>query len=292
MGKAKFMHEVFGTDEGELVLGSWRFDFIDGGGGDDTIYGGSGRDTIYGGDGDDRILTGAGPDIVYGGNGDDVIIDTWNKGGVEVLHGGAGNDIIRALFSDTLGPYGAYSECWMFGGSGNDRMYAAEGCTTFFYGGSGRDVMVMSAYGGGEAYGGAGNDLLMSEARHRINEEADFCSRDAPGANVTMHGGRGNDVMYGYSANFDTFVFEPGDGRDVIRNLGIGEYAPQDRIDLTAFAFDMTAEEVYQTYAIDRGDRIVLNFGEDGQLVIRDYDYDRVIIPDLTAQDVIDALIL
>lgn len=287
------MWTFIGTDEDEILQGTRTFDLIEGRGGNDTIHGGSSRDTIYGGDGDDRILTGGGPDIVYGGDGDDVIIDTWNFGGVEVLHGGAGNDIIRALYSDTLGPYGATSEWWMFGGSGDDRMFAAEGGVTHVYGGSGRDVISLSAYGGGEAYGGAGNDLLMSEARDRINDEADICGgRDAEGADVIMHGGRGNDVMYGYGSNYDTFVFKPGDGHDVIRNFAIGQDYPNDQIDLTAFEFDMTAEEVYETYAIDRGDRIVLNFGEDGRLVIHDNDYDRFLVPELTAQAVIDALIL
>jgi Ca2+-binding RTX toxin-like protein len=244
-----------------------------------------------GGDGNDRILTGAGPDVAYGGAGDDLIIDDFTGGGTENLYGGSGNDTIRALTGGDLGPFPEDTNWWMFGQAGDDRLVGGVGGTSHLYGGSGRDVLIMSAYGGGEAYGGSGNDKLMSESSQRINEEIDTDAADkyGPGAQVTLHGGTGNDRLFGYSGNADIFVFRPGDGRDIVHNFGTGEWGI-DRIDLSAYGFDMSAEDVFATYGHERKNGIILNFGPDSKVVILDTPYNGG--TDVSAQDVIDALLL
>lgn len=279
-----------GTELDETLIGSGGKDYIDGAGGNDTILGSWSRDTLFGGDGDDRILTGSGPDVAYGGAGDDFILDASTAGGVEVLRGGDGNDTIRTINVEGLGPFAESAIWWLFGDDGADKIIAGEGGFANAYGGAGDDIIMMSSYGSGNAYGGGGNDRLYSEHRSIINEEADVGDKYGPGGSVTLHGGAGNDVMYGYSANFDTFVFNPGDGRDVIKNLGTGDLWGVDRIDLRGFDFEMSAEEVYETFAIERDDRIILNFGDDGKLLIMDTPYDGG--TKILAQDVIDALLI
>lgn len=281
------MKTIYGTLGDDLLNGGFGLDEIFGYDGNDTINGYAKRDTIHGGDGDDRIFTGSGPDVAYGGAGNDFIMDDLSTGGVSVLRGGDGDDVIRAGYGADIGPFPVRSVWWMFGDDGDDKLIAGEGGKAFLFGGSGRDILMMSSYGGGEAHGGAGNDILMSEHRSRINEEVELGDKYGPGASVILDGGVGNDRLYGYSANFDTFVFRPGEGRDIIHNLGTGELY-YDRIDLRAFNFDMTAEEVFAQFGHERNDRIILKFAEDSQIHILDTPYYGG--TDISAQDVIDAL--
>lgn len=285
------MVTIVGTDLDERLSGSQFKNYIDGAGGDDTISGGQLRDVLLGGDGDDSIYAGNGPDLVYGGAGDDFIFDKGSEPGAGVLHGGDGDDTIQTANYAGLGPFAVSATWWMFGDAGDDKLIAGSGGWANAYGGAGDDIIMMSSYGGGTAFGGAGNDRLFSERRYKINDEVDLgIGKYGPGANVTLHGGAGNDIMIGYSANKDTFVFNPGDGRDVIKNLGTGDRWVSDDIDLRGFGFEMTAEEVYETYAIERNNRIILDFGDEGTLVIKDTPYDGG--TKILAEDVIDALLI
>lgn len=279
-----------GTDLDETLGGSKFKNYIDGAGGDDLISGDQSRDVLLGGDGNDSIYADNGPDLVYGGAGDDFIFDKGSAPGAGVLHGGDGNDFIQTYNYAGLGPFAEGATWWMFGDAGADKLIAGAGGWANAYGGADNDIIMMSSYGGGYAHGGEGNDRLFSERRYKIDDEADVGGKYGPGASVTLHGGAGNDIMYGYSANFDTFVFNPGDGRDIIRNLGTGELWGVDRIDLRGFDFEMSAEEVYETFAIERDGRIILNFGDDGKLVIIDTPYDGG--TQILGQDIIDALLI
>ncbi|MQQ09001.1 hypothetical protein GFB49_11095 [Epibacterium sp. SM1979] len=283
------MRTFTGSTGDDVLNGSFGLDLIEGGDGNDTLYGRAHRDTLIGGDGDDKIITGAGPDLAYGGAGNDLIIDDYTDGGVENLYGGSGDDTIRAITGGNLGPFPKKTDWWMFGESGDDVLIGGFGGTSHLYGGNGDDMLVMSSYGGGDAHGGSGRDVLLSEARSRVNEEVVDFDKYGPGARVTLDGGTGNDRLFGYSYNFDTFVFRPGDGRDVIHNFDGGAWG-LDRIDLTAFDFDMTAEEVFALYGHEQENRILLNFGADSKIIINDTDY--LGGTDIMPQDIIDALIL
>ncbi len=285
------MRTLLGSSGDDVLTGGFGLDLIDGGDGNDTLYGREHRDTLLGGDGDDRIVTGAGPDLAYGGAGNDLIIDDFTDGGTENLYGGSGNDTIKAISGGAVGPFPKSTDWWMFGETGDDVLIGGFGGTSHLYGGNGNDTLVMSSFGGGDAHGGSGRDVLLSEARGRVNEELDLDDFDqyGPGARVTLDGGTGNDRLFGYSANADTFVFRPGDGRDVIHNFGTGVWG-LDRIDLTAYEFEISAEEVFAMYGHEQENRILLNFGADSKVIINDTSYFGG--TDITPQDVIDALIL
>ncbi|MDW3224429.1 MAG: calcium-binding protein [Paracoccaceae bacterium] len=89
-----------GSDESELIIGSFGNDELDGNGGDDLIFalsgddklsGGLGADTIFAGSGDDTVEGGDGEDHLFGGTGDDRIVG--NKGN-DSMFGGQGNDML------------------------------------------------------------------------------------------------------------------------------------------------------------------------------------------------------
>ncbi|MES2728943.1 MAG: type I secretion C-terminal target domain-containing protein [Pseudomonadota bacterium] len=87
-----------GSDEDDLVYGTWLpeaivggmgNDELHGGDGNDELYGGYGDDTLYGGAGDDTLIAYMGSDMLYGGDGNDTFE---NDGGLAVLIGGADSD--------------------------------------------------------------------------------------------------------------------------------------------------------------------------------------------------------
>ncbi|MEM6622785.1 MAG: calcium-binding protein [Pseudomonadota bacterium] len=112
---------ITGSADGDLIIGSFKADQLDGRDGDDLIFGQSGRDHISGGDGDDYAFGGRGRDKISGGNGEDH------------LFGGRGRDVIA-------------------GNKGNDRMFGGRGADLLIWNnGDGSDLMD----------GGLGNDRVQ-----------------------------------------------------------------------------------------------------------------------------------
>ncbi len=132
----------------------------------------------------DRIFAGAGLDTINAGGGNDVV----NAGdGDDRVNGEAGDDILLA---------GAGNDV-VSGGDGNDIIYADAG-NDFVTGDAGADTIVG---GGGDdsLNGGADNDTVYGNA-----------------GNDTLAGGTGADILIGGAGN-DTYVFNRGDGQDVIQ---------------------------------------------------------------------------
>jgi VCBS repeat-containing protein len=96
---------------------------------------------------------------------------------------------------------------FLFGQGGNDIVNAGSG-NDFVFGGSGRDIL----------RGEAGRDVLFGE-----------------NGNDTLAGGQGNDQLYGGAGN-DTFVFQRGDGRDLVFDFEAGA-GSDDVIQLDAAVF-------------------------------------------------------
>lgn len=111
---------------------------------------------------------------------------------------------------DRVATTGTGGDDTLSGGAGVDRIYGRSGDDELA-GGGGRDVL-MGNRGDDAVVGDGGDDSLFGGA-----------GRDA------IAGGAGRDSLAG-GKGADTFVFVPGDGRDVIRDWG-----PGDRIDLAAF---------------------------------------------------------
>ena len=90
----------------EVLSGTDKADYLDGGGGDDEIHGfgspdaqadellgGDGRDVLYGGTGMDFVYGEQGDDVLYGGDRGDILL-VGGKG-EDVIYGGDGNDNIE-----------------------------------------------------------------------------------------------------------------------------------------------------------------------------------------------------
>ncbi|QKE64574.1 hypothetical protein HNE05_14870 [Aquipseudomonas campi] len=99
------------------------------------------------------------------------------------------------------------------GWSGNDHMF----------GEGGNDVLDAGA-GSNRLYGGAGNDVLKVSATATYN---------------SLEGGTGNDTLIG-SHNSDTYVFNLGDGVDVIKELG----SNTDAVDTLFLGPDITPGDI------------------------------------------------
>ncbi|MEJ7745653.1 MAG: calcium-binding protein [Luteimonas sp.] len=136
--------------------------------------------TSLGTDAGELLLGTSGADTLNGQGGDDELL-----GGVDgdILNGGEGNDTL----------YGGRGNDTLQGGAGNDVLE----------GGDGDDVLTDSS-GTTMFRGGAGNDTMSG---------TDYWSRN------TFEGGTGNDTMNGQWGK-DTYVFNLGDGQDVIRDNG------------------------------------------------------------------------
>ena len=177
----------FGEDGNDLVDGGEGNDELQGQGGDDVLMGGVGNDFLFGDDGSDSLDGAAGDDELDGGAGDDV------------LAGGMGNDVLSGDDVGTIGNdvlYGEAGDDQLYGGAGDDLLYGGDG-TDRLFGDAGNDLLD-GGDGDDELSGEDGNDILLGGA-----------------GNDVLVGGSGDDTLAGGEGN-DTYVFNPGDGHDVI----------------------------------------------------------------------------
>ncbi|MDP5136285.1 hypothetical protein ORJ04_10020 [Rheinheimera baltica] len=193
---AKALEGSVGDD---ILNGSDEDDVIHGDAGADRLIGFHGNDELHGGDGDDFINGGTGDDVLYGGEGNDRIIGGYSyaggyASGDDIVYGGAGDDVI--IDSDDNNQ--------LFGEDGNDTITG----TGLLDGGAGDDVL--EGKGADILRGGDGNDTLTAHSDSSIQN-----------SNI-LQGGKGNDTMYGGFGD-DTYVFNLGDGADVIIERRQGE---------------------------------------------------------------------
>ncbi|MEM7507101.1 MAG: calcium-binding protein [Pseudomonadota bacterium] len=101
---------IAGNGGDDLLFGFSGDDTVDGGDGDDKVFGGQGRDTLAGGNGEDRLFGGSGNDRLVGNKGDDRMFGgfgndllVWNNGdGSDLMHGGRGHDRVQVNFNTDL----------------------------------------------------------------------------------------------------------------------------------------------------------------------------------------------
>ncbi|MCP4266095.1 MAG: hypothetical protein GY777_11070, partial [Candidatus Brocadiaceae bacterium] len=122
----------------------------------------------------------------------------------------------------------------MYGLAGDDTLYGNGGNDTL-YGGDGNDVL-QGQQGNDTLYGGNGNDtLIVSTGTNVLDGGAgdDTLSATQAGAH-TFIGGTGNDTITGSTLSNDTYVFNLGDGQDVITDNSYSYrgtvYSPDDKI--------------------------------------------------------------
>ena len=109
----------------DLIFGTDRGEFIDGGSGDDCIFGQGGDDTIQGGSGRDRLSGDDGEDTLWGRDGDDMLL---GRTGRDTLLGGRGADrLCGGLGADALNHFHYRSDLAWIGYDNLDTCLEAAG---------------------------------------------------------------------------------------------------------------------------------------------------------------------
>ena len=222
-------------------------DFIATGAGDDIAIGGADDDVLTGGDGNDVLVGGAGDDTILGDKDDHASSLDWTvtrtRGGgpgsptFDVVFTSAGADPTSAPGNDAL--YGGAGKDWIFGGAGDDYIDGGsgddialgEGGSDVLIGGAGDDFLDgdSASTSGGDDFldGGEGNDTLLGEGGDDVlfGGDGDDVLTGGDGNDV-LYGGPGTDVLAG-GAGKDTYVFNVGDGMEVIFDTPAGADDPE-----------------------------------------------------------------
>jgi Ca2+-binding RTX toxin-like protein len=227
----------------DTLLGGAGNDSLDGGAGNDLLDGAAGDDTMIGGDGDDTFLHNTGNNTVTGGNGFDRFLLTGNEaantfdlkqvGTVLTItqDGVTGNNDFTTMERVDINANGGDDTVTFDGltlaalvdlGSGNDTFKAAKvtADTTgviLLTAGIGNDLVIGGA-GADSLYGGSGNDTIVGGAGvdFEYGEDGNDLIGDTTTAGNGVADDAGADFMFG-GDGIDQFVWEPGDGSDVIQ---------------------------------------------------------------------------
>jgi Ca2+-binding RTX toxin-like protein len=200
---------------------------------DDTIIGASGDDSFDGGIGADTISGLGGNDTLLGGTGEDVLA---GGGGRDLLNGGGQNDMLS----------GGAARDRLLGGKGNDDLSGDAG-NDLLRGQVGSD-MLSGGNGKDRLQGGAGRDVLDGGNQTDILE--------GQGGNDTLTGGGGA----------DTFRFGPGGGTD--RVLDFADDVDTLAFDAALWGGGLSAAEVLDQFARDRGGNVVFDFADGTRVVV------------------------
>ncbi|MDY6867054.1 MAG: calcium-binding protein, partial [Chloroflexota bacterium] len=196
---------VFGTEEGDPIDGQNGNDHLYGMGGNDEINGGAGDDYIEGNQGNDTLHGGDNNDEIHGGRDNDHL---YGDAGRDVLHGEQGGDIL----------YGGADRDVLLGGIGED-VLNGEADVDVLIGGDGNDILS----------GGQGNDILQGNDGDDVINGDDNNDNLSGGAGLDiLYGGKGQDTLIGGQdgdileggEGHDTYIYNHGDGNDVIRDTG------------------------------------------------------------------------
>lgn len=257
--------ELNGTNLDDSLAGTASPDRISGFEGKDYITGGEGNDILFGGIGDDVLIAESGNDEINGGDGND-----WLRGdgdhvaaedhGDDTLSGGAGNDFLVG--------YGGNDS--LDGGDGADNLDGGDGDDTLI-GGTGNDVLVGQA-GSDLLDAGDGDDWLRGDwDTVPIEDQGDDILSGGAGSdrlygyggNDSVHGGSGEDTLNGGKGSdnliggdgLDTYIFNIGDGADVIADSGVNILQLGAGISAADLSFS-TATGILSIGADDAGDNI------------------------------------
>ncbi len=288
---------VTGNDNDE-IHGEGGNDIIKAGDGNDILYGGTGNDILHGGSGNDILAGDKGNDELWGwrgadtfvfdaGSGIDVIkdfdpaVDTidlsgWagaNYGSImadaiqdrsdAVLKATDGSvvrienvelsQLTKSLFvfdtsvpGDTTPPQGGGSgqtDAVVYTGTNKADKIVTSGTDDVVYGKGGNDI-IKSGDGADVLYGGGGNDIL-----HGGN------------GNDLLIGGSGDDELWGWSGA-DTFAFEAGSGKDIIKQFETGS----DKINLGGWD-GATYNSIMADAVQDQGN-VILTAGDGSQVTV------------------------
>ncbi len=266
---------------------------LEGGNSNDTLTGLSGDDDLYGNDGDDTLTGGAGQDDLNGGDGSDTYI--FNAGdGQDSIFDFTGSD--SPAHNIVLMGEGLWAEDALVGREGNhliiqfrgsedrlkiynffaynsrpvDQIRFADGtcwdiATVHELALIGRDdaQQMFAEEGGSEIHAGGGNDTLEGGSGNDglYGDDGDDALYGSYGDDI-LSGGSGNDKLDGSSGN-DTYLFNAGDGQDVI-----SEYGYSDELNTLRFGEGLLAENAL--LQLNGKDLVILFKGSGDSVTIKD----------------------
>ncbi|MBR4903525.1 MAG: hypothetical protein IKZ53_02560, partial [Selenomonadaceae bacterium] len=198
------------------ITGNALDNSIIGGKAADTLDGGAGNDTLKGGDGSDLFIYSGGEDVVT----DYTTVDKISVGGGLIYQDFeiSGNDVILN--------YGEGNSLKIAGGKNTTinlnsvaKIYSEEGIfdskkTSITLPSSSTDFNAVEYSKLVTIDGSAANSISILGN--------DIANKIIAGAGSTLNGGKGNDTLIG-GAGTDIFVYEKGDGNDVIQGYGEGD---------------------------------------------------------------------
>lgn len=250
----------------DMLDGGAGDDIIKGDAGNDLISGGLGNDTLFGGTGNDTLIGGAGNDVFVHKTENDIITDyTPGEDKIKLAEENAsitaaslsGSDVVLTVgigsvtVKDgkgkkiTVVDYNNKSTSSVYGGSSDNSS------TLTITNKSNSSVTLGSAYQNADAsartkkikitgnskantiLGGSKNDTIEGRAGNDSlvgNAGADKIYGGA--GKDTLIGGKGNDSLWG-NAGADTFIYESGDGKDIIYGFDKNDTLTLDNIEFT-----------------------------------------------------------
>ncbi len=250
------MDPTVGTDNADTMTGTSNAEVIKAQGGDDVIAGGAGNDVLIGGTGSDTY-------VFNPGDGFDLIDEQTGTGDINTVQFGAGStqDMLHVSYSGTSSIGGLMVRVGMSGDGlyflgvsaedpagphAVDRFYFADGTYLTFVQLFEREILVQgTGQIDGELFGTVADDRMVGLAGSE--------SLSSGAGNDTLIGGPGNDVLDGGEGS-DTYVFNPGDGIDEIRD-DIGDPASYD-VNRLRFGIGITASDLA---LFNSGDGITVN---------------------------------
>jgi len=294
-----------GTDEAQTLTAFDEGSEIHAGGGDDTLKGSYGNDTLFGDAGDDVLSDYAGSNILAGGTGNDILNGGY-EGDIYLFNAGDGHDVIteRSGKDDDLLRFGeglragdalvernADDLVIRFQGTADsvtvrdyfsDKGYQVEqfafsdgtvwdqtGVLQQLMNRAGTDEAqtitahsegseIHAAGGDDYLYGAEGNDILYGDAGNDT-------LYGGPGSNI-LAGGTGNDHLYGGYED-DTYLFNAGDGQDVIDEYSWG--ATESNTDILRFGDGLLADNAV---VVRSGNNLMIRFaGSTDQVTVENY---------------------
>jgi VCBS repeat-containing protein len=249
-------------------IGTAGDDHLDAWAGEDTLFSGlGGNDVLDGNSGNDTLIGGVGNDILIGGDGNDVYV--FNLGdGVDQIVDSGGSDTIQfgaGITPDSLS-LGLGSLLVRVGDQGDaihledfnpDDPFNSTVIEKFqFADGTALNIVDLLARGV-DIQGSNGDDLLTGTA---------ITDRITGGkGNDTLVGGKGDDLLVGGGGNDvlnggdgdDVYVFNPGDGKDIIHN-----YDTSNGVDTVAFGAGIVLADL--NLATKVGNDLILTIGNNG----------------------------
>ena len=229
---------LWGGAGADTLLGGSGADSLNGESGADNLNGQDGADTLWGGDGNDTLLGGSGEDYLSGDGGNNLLD---GGSGNDALRAGAGND--RYVFTsgygvDVIKDEGGQNNIQFGSGFSQISMTAdviqiTSGETVLRLANGAGDALLIFDYQGWSQSTFSfsdGSELsfaqLMKQVITPVNASGTAQADALYGSNLndTLVGGTGDDLLTGQGgadrlnggAGNDTYLFETGDGADLI----------------------------------------------------------------------------